>query len=207
MRPYFFSSTVESPDTIVRFYAIPMTDAPKANRGPSAGPENRRALIAAAREIFGESGLSAPLSAVARRAGVGQGSLYRHFPDRTALAVAVFDENLEDLEALAQQPDSTLDDLLDRAGEQAMAGAAFVELVSAHRHDAGVRALGVRVREVTNALLTREQRAGRVSPAITADDVELALFMLAGTLSRSDPDERREVAQRARRLLSTAFHA
>ena len=34
-------------------------------------------------------------SAVAKRAGVGQGSLYRHFPDRTALAAAVFEENVE----------------------------------------------------------------------------------------------------------------
>jgi AcrR family transcriptional regulator len=184
-----------------------VADGPKANRGPSAGPENRRALIAAARGIFAESGLSAPLSAVARRAGVGQGSLYRHFPDRTALAVAVFEENLEDLEALVERADSTLDDLLDRAGEQAMAGAAFVELVSAHRHDPGVVALGVRVRGVTSALLAREQEAGRVAATITPEDVELALFMLAGALSRSDPEERRDVAARARRLFSTAFRA
>ncbi|WP_286278126.1 TetR/AcrR family transcriptional regulator [Naasia aerilata] len=184
-----------------------MTDAPKANRGPRAGPENRRALIAAAREIFVAAGLSAPLSAVARRAGVGQGSLYRHFPDRTALAVAVFEENLEDLEALADRPDSTLDDLLGRAGEQAMAGAAFVELVTAHRHDAGVRALGGRVRGVIGAILAREQEAGRVSPATTAEDVELALFMLAGALSRSDPEERHAVAARARALFAAAFRS
>ena len=76
----------ELPDNLVRFYAIPVPEPTKANRGPSAGPENRRALIAAARAVFAESGYSAPLSAVARRAGVGQGSLYRHFPDRVALA-------------------------------------------------------------------------------------------------------------------------
>jgi AcrR family transcriptional regulator len=70
----------------------------KANRGPAAGPENRRALIAAAREVYATEGLNAPFSAVAKRAGVGQGSLYRHFPDRKALAVAVFEENLVDIE-------------------------------------------------------------------------------------------------------------
>ncbi|HAN25892.1 MAG TPA: TetR/AcrR family transcriptional regulator, partial [Microbacterium ginsengisoli] len=64
-------------------------DAARPNRGRAAGPANRAALLAAAREVFGEQGLSAPLSAVARRAGVGQGSLYRHFPTRTALAAAV----------------------------------------------------------------------------------------------------------------------
>ena len=40
--------------------------------------------MAAAREVYAEAGLNAPFSAVAKRAGVGQGSLYRHFPDRTA---------------------------------------------------------------------------------------------------------------------------
>src|SRR4030095_13303143 len=54
----------------------------KPNRGPAAGPENRRALIAAAREVFSADGLQAPFSAVGQKAGVGQGSLYRHFPAR-----------------------------------------------------------------------------------------------------------------------------
>ena len=42
--------------------------------------------------MFAEGGVDAPLSAVAKLAGVGQGSLYRHFPDRGALALAVFGE-------------------------------------------------------------------------------------------------------------------
>ena len=70
-------------------------------------------MINAAREVFGESGLTAPLNSVAKRAGVGQGSLYRHFPDRVSLAVAVFDDNIGELEAIADRPDSTLDDLFD----------------------------------------------------------------------------------------------
>ncbi len=85
---------------------------PRACRGPG----NRRALIAAAREVYAESGLSAPFSAVAKRAGVGQGSLYRHFPDRTALAVAVFEENVADLEQFTASEDRTIDDLLGPRG-------------------------------------------------------------------------------------------
>ncbi|WP_307807379.1 helix-turn-helix domain-containing protein [Naasia sp. SYSU D00948] len=182
-----------------------MAERAKANRGPSAGPENRRALIGAAREVFAEFGYSAPLSAVARRAGVGQGSLYRHFPDRISLAVAVFDENLDAIEALVAGADSTLDDLLDLAGEQAMVGTAFVDLVGEHQHDPRVEALGARVGILVARLLEREQRAGRVSQDITTDDVELALFMLAGTLSRSDPDQRPDVARRAKALFHAAF--
>ena len=75
---------------------MPSTEAPRTNRGPAAAAGNRRALIAAAREVYAVGGLGAPFSAVAKRAGVGQGSLYRHFPDRTALAVAVFEDNVRD---------------------------------------------------------------------------------------------------------------
>ena len=48
-------------------------DARKPNRGPAAGPRNRAALIAAAREVYANDGLGVPFSAVAKRAGVGQG--------------------------------------------------------------------------------------------------------------------------------------
>jgi AcrR family transcriptional regulator len=40
---------------------------------------------------------------IARRAGVGQGTLYRHFPDRSMIAIAIFGEELDELEALAAQ--------------------------------------------------------------------------------------------------------
>ncbi len=84
-------------------------------------------------------------------------------------------------------------------------GTAFVDLVSASRHDARVEALGDRVARVIGALLERERLADRVSPEVTAADVELALFMLAGALSRSDPEDRPGVARRARALFSAAF--
>ena len=97
----------------------------KSNRGPSAGPENRAALIAAARAVFDEQGMSAPLSAVARRAGVGQGSLYRHFPDRISLALAVFEENMAQIAELAASPASTLRDICDLVTHQTEGTAAF----------------------------------------------------------------------------------
>ncbi|GAA2592545.1 TetR/AcrR family transcriptional regulator [Winogradskya consettensis] len=50
---------------------------------------NLRQIIATAREIFVESGLDVPMEAIARRAGVGVGTLYRRFPDRGGLIAAV----------------------------------------------------------------------------------------------------------------------
>ncbi|MET0673354.1 MAG: helix-turn-helix domain-containing protein [Microbacterium pygmaeum] len=177
----------------------------RPNRGPAAGPGNRRALITAAREVYAIDGLSAPFSAVAKRAGVGQGSLYRHFPDRTALAVAVFEENLIDLEAVTAPAERTIDDLLDRVVDQAMVATAFIELITADLYDPRIAPLGIRFRSVVATLLEREQTLGHVGAHVDTEDVMLAVGMLATALARTRDDERADVARRARALLRAAF--
>jgi AcrR family transcriptional regulator len=56
---------------------------------------NRERLIQAATELILEAGAEVPLDSIARRADVGPGTLYRHFPDRESLLVAVADHALE----------------------------------------------------------------------------------------------------------------
>lgn len=58
---------------------------------------NRGLLLDAAREAFARNGVSASLDDVARTAGVGPGTLYRHFPTRDELVLEVIDEGLTDL--------------------------------------------------------------------------------------------------------------
>jgi AcrR family transcriptional regulator len=177
----------------------------KANRGPTAGPANRRALIAAAREVFAESGFGAPLSAVARRAGVGQGSLYRHFPDRIALAVAVFDDNITDLEALRTRSDATLSDLFDGVTEQALGSTALIEVVSSNLGDPRTEHLATRVSSVVDAVLVRDKAAGRIGAHVTSADVMLAFSMLAFLLARTEVEERPPVAAHARSIFQSSF--
>lgn len=154
--------------------------------------------------LFAELGYAAPLSAVARRAGVGQGSLHRHFPDRLALAVAVSDENIAELEALAAKPDATLGDVFDLVTEQAIVSTALINVITSDRHDPRVDRLGSRVSSLAASVLARDQNAGRVAEHVTADDVMLAISMLAGVLARSDAGERRALAQRARWMFDAA---
>ncbi|MFF1876973.1 TetR/AcrR family transcriptional regulator [Leifsonia sp. NPDC058230] len=184
---------------------MPTNSEAKANLGPSAGPANRRALIAAAREVFAESGFQAPLSAVARRAGVGQGSLYRHFPDRIALAVAVFDDNITELEALVESDGSTLSDLFDLITAQAIGSTALVDMLISDRHDARTVHLGTRVVAVIDTILARDKSAGRIGAGVEAADVMLAISMLALMLSKSDPEERPSTAARGRAIFRAAF--
>jgi len=177
----------------------------KANRGPSAGPENRRALIAAAREVFATDGLQAPFSAVAKRAGVGQGSLYRHFPDRLALAVAVFDENIDELEASVEPAGATLDDLLAAITEQAVASTALIDLIRLNRHDDRARHLNERLASIVETVLARERAAGRIGEHVETADVLLAVTMLADLIARTDAPERPALGRRAWSLFHAAF--
>src|SRR5712671_2478610 len=63
---------------------------------------NRELVLEAAKAVFSAGGADASLEAVARRAGVGIGTLYRHFPTREALYEAVYRREVEQLVELAQ---------------------------------------------------------------------------------------------------------
>ncbi|MFW2513233.1 TetR/AcrR family transcriptional regulator [Demequina sp. SO4-13] len=180
-----------------------MTDDRRANRGPSAGPENRAALIAAARTVFDERGVDAPLSAVAKLAGVGQGSLYRHFPDRISLTVAVFEENVEEIERLGERPDSTMRDVLDLVTHQAEAASAFIETIAVARADARVADFDTRLRAVLASKWSEEARSpDRADLRASVDDLMLAVGMVAMVVSHAEREDRHAVSERAWRLLA-----
>jgi AcrR family transcriptional regulator len=76
----------------------------KAARKPrSDALRNRELVLEAAKVVFSAGGAEASLEAVARRAGVGIGTLYRHFPTREALFEAVYRREVEQLAELAEQ--------------------------------------------------------------------------------------------------------
>src|SRR6478752_2314263 len=67
----------------------------------SDAARNRQKLLTAAAEEFTLRGSDASLEAIAKRAGVGIGTLYRHFPTRDALVAAAYEAEVEDLRATA----------------------------------------------------------------------------------------------------------
>ncbi len=79
-----------------------MPSAEQSGKAPVAAVRadvvrNQKKLLAAAAEVFVTSGVDAPVRKVAARAGVGMGTLYRHFPTRADLVVAVFRHQVEEL--------------------------------------------------------------------------------------------------------------
>lgn len=145
--------------------------------------------------------MKAPLSAVARTAGVGQGSLYRHFPDRVDLALAVFDENVREVEALAARPTTTLDDLLAVLTDRAIDSVAFVDMITADTDDPRLAAVAERVESAIAATLPSAQREGRVRTELEAADVVLAVAMVAHLVAATSAGTRRDRADAAWRLL------
>lgn len=72
---------------------------------------NREALLTATRNVLAQRGLSASMDEIARTAGLGAGTLYRHFPDRdqlfSAVAIEVTEEGLAVLESATLEPDAS----------------------------------------------------------------------------------------------------
>jgi AcrR family transcriptional regulator len=83
-----------------------MTDGGIAARGPGRRPRrdalrNREAIVDAARHAYSEGETGVRMEEIARRAGVGVGTLYRHFPTRDALVEAVYRRRVDELCAAA----------------------------------------------------------------------------------------------------------
>jgi AcrR family transcriptional regulator len=135
-------------------------------------------LIAAAREAFAEQGTSASLEEVARRAGVGIGTLYRHFPSRQQLLEAVYVEELEEVCASADErtelaPWEALSEWLHRlvayiGRKHALAEELWNYLDRDAEFFRGCRAALFAAGE---PLVARAHAAGAVRPDATLDDI------------------------------------
>ncbi|MGH3302178.1 MAG: TetR/AcrR family transcriptional regulator [Streptosporangiaceae bacterium] len=171
--------------------------------GPPKRADARRnydRLLAAATAAFAEHGADdVSLEEIARRAGVGIGTLYRHFPARQALLEAVYKDQVDGLDALAaklmtaESPGAAL-------GEWLRAFVAFGRtkrslssaLVAALGKDAEfLSACGMTLRTRTDELLRRAQLAGEARPGVQAGDI-LRLthgLIMATDAVPTDPDQ------------------
>jgi AcrR family transcriptional regulator len=150
---------------------------------------NRQRLLDAAGEVLREQGLDAPLDEIARRAGVGNATLYRHFPSREALCEAVFAEAgaaLEQIRARVLRIEDPWTALV--AHFEAVCGLLATDqglselLAQGMPRSPVLNDLRARGDELLQTLLERAQRAGVVRPDVVLTDVVLALCSLAGAV-------------------------
>ncbi|EPH41744.1 helix-turn-helix domain-containing protein [Streptomyces aurantiacus] len=157
---------------------------------------NYQRLLSEARAAFAEHGTDTSLEDVARRAGVGIGTLYRHFPTRHALLSAVFEDAVSDLltrsHALldAPQPCTALVEwlraIITHAGEYRGLARA---LMSASRDDSSALASCSRpMREAGTRLLARAQEAGAVRQGVSIEDL-MQLTNAIALAAEESPDD------------------
>jgi AcrR family transcriptional regulator len=160
--------------------ATPQSDTTTLLERPKRADARRNydKLIAAARDVFAEHGTSGSLEEIARRAGVGIGTLYRHFPSRQDLLEAVYVEEVEEVcqsagELADLPPWEALSAWLHRVVSYVGRKHALAqELWNYLDRDAEVfRGCRTALFAAGEPLLERAQQAGAVRPDVTLDDV------------------------------------
>jgi len=158
---------------------------------------NRDKLLAVARAAFATADGTVALEAVAREAGVGIGTLYRHFPTREALVEAVYAAELDDvtgsapalLEALA--PEEALRAWMDRyaAFVATKRGMADVLRASVASGRIATPATRQRITAAIGAILDAGAKAGTLRPGTDPEDVTLMLLgVFLSTADEPDPE-------------------
>jgi AcrR family transcriptional regulator len=149
---------------------------------------NRDKVLRAAREAFAESGYGVPLDEIAARAGVGPGTVYRHFPAKEALFEAVVTARVEDLVADARaradaaDPGEAFFGYLARIAEESAAKRDLPDAISV----AG--SLRENLFAALDLLLRRAQEAGAVRAGVrTSDLIVLLKGMFASLAGSTDP--------------------
>ena len=152
---------------------------------------NVERILRAAREVYGELGPDAPVEAVARRAGVGERTLYRRFPTKADLVRAALDQSIaEDLMPAIDDARRTDDPLrgLTQLIEAAISLGAREHnlLTAAHRAGSLTSDISESLNEALDELVRRGQQAGRVRADLVADDLPRLIGMLYSVLSTMD---------------------
>lgn len=155
---------------------------------------NRDALLRAARVVFAEQGLDAPLDAIAREAGVGRATLYRRFPTRDALIAAISEDEMDALTQVienAPDPDRAYFDFLSLAFQMQVENLGFIELFTRKQADLDMlRSITQKFYDLITPPLQRAQAAGLVRADLTPDDTGSLLLMVGAVTAsmRAVPD-------------------
>jgi AcrR family transcriptional regulator len=167
----------------------PGSDAPatvEPRRPRSDSLRNRQRVLEAAEQVLGSEGLSAPIDRVAEEAGVGVGTIYRHFPTKEALFEAIllshFERLVKEARLLAEAKDaaSGLFALLDRLLAYALDKRDLADVLSGAGVDIKASAGGLKreLEEIGEGLLARAQQEGTVRADISGADL---ICLVAGT--------------------------
>lgn len=165
--------------------------------------ERRAALLRAAAEVFAEEGIDTPLDRIADRAGVGRATLYRNFPSRTEIALAVLMDEVAVLGERFAAP-STPDAFLlfvTALSETLTRNTAFGGVVRAAPSPEILTPLRAALVKAATPALKASQAAGVARPDLEPADIRIVSAMLGAALHNAAPAERNAIARRTLELV------
>lgn len=159
---------------------------------------NRRRILDAARELFAQRGLGVTLNDIAHHAGVGVGTVYRRFPDKTVLIESLFEESLSDiadrLRVAAEDPDPWhgLATFLEGQFESHAQDQGLKELVTATPNGiARVSRLRDELLPLSATLVRRAKQSGAIREDVAPTDLAIVQIMIGAVLDaarEADPE-------------------
>jgi len=157
---------------------------------------NRLRVIKGARKCMARAGLDAQMEDIARCAGVGVGTVYRHFPNKDELVDALAEERFERLRDLAheslamEEPWEAFETFVRASARIQTEDRALSEVLTSRPEIMGRAAEKAGILELVGELLGRAQAAGVVRKDAHPHDIPMLMCALAGTYRnpRSDPD-------------------
>jgi AcrR family transcriptional regulator len=177
-----------------------VTSSPTTDRRPlrADAVRNRAKIVEAAKAAFAERGLQTQMEDVARRAGVGVGTVYRHFPTKDALVRALVYDKMARMSEIAREalesdlaPWEAFQSVFWRGAENQIADRALREVVASQPQEVFQQAADETQLEHRMAeLLRRAQAAGAVRPELEPADVPLVMCGLAAVLQSGRDWER-----------------
>ena len=159
-----------------------MVDKTRPLRADAA--RNRARVLEVAYETFAQEGLSVPIDEIARRAGVGAGTVYRHFPTKESLFEAIASDRLQHLIDSAaafadtEDPGAAFFAYLALLIDEGKADLGLVEALAGIGYDiaAAIPDAEKLFLDTLEGLLTRAQRAGAVRPDVEVYDVKVLMM-------------------------------
>jgi AcrR family transcriptional regulator len=150
---------------------------------------NRERLVASARHLFASDGIEVSVEEITRHAGVGMGTLYRHFPTKDDLVAAVLEdasaEILRAADEAAAEPNAWtgFTNFLRHALELHAQNRGVKDILSAHPHGAEhARRMRTRIGPILSELIERAQQQGALRADFTHDDLPLVFWSTAGVI-------------------------
>jgi AcrR family transcriptional regulator len=168
-----------------------VTDTARPMRADAA--RNRARVLAVAYETFAAEGLAVPIDEIARRAGVGPGTIYRHFPTKEALFAAVIDDRVRSIVGtskalLAADPGTALFEFLREMVRAAAVDHGLADALVGYGVDIDAAAPGAEAAflGVLEELLSAAQRAGTVRPDVGPAELKALLMVCKSTQGFAD---------------------